>query len=339
MEIYITDETLTDIVLIDNANMIWNTKYNDAGEFEIYAPASKELLEVARKGVFAYREDSDNVMILEKIQTKTDQEAGNYVIISGSGAEKLLNRRIIWSQTNINSDVAAAARQVTYDNLIEPADKTRKMPIVKLGDYAPAQMTTQRQLWGESLFDIVKEILGLKEMGFRIRKSGYNLMFDIYKGVDRSGDITFSPEYDNLLRSEYTYDKSDYKNVALVSGEGEGELKKTCSVGTAAGLERREVYVEKGSVSSNEGTITEENYMATLKGEGDTALAEKKISETVNAEIEPGGLFQFGIDYNLGDIVNIKDDFGNTKKVRIVQISENSDENEENLVLSCENIK
>lgn len=339
MDVYITDENLNDIDVIDCANVIWSTKYNDVGEFELYIPASKKLFDLARKGVFAYRENRDAVMVLEKIQTKTDQEAGDFITISGRGAESLLDRRIIWTQTNINESVSSAAWRIAEDNLINPAQKERKMSIVSLGRFAPAQLTTQRQFWGESVLDSVKEILALADMGFRIRKEGKKLKLDIYEGVDQSEDILFCLEYDNLLRSEHIYDRSEYRNAALVSGEGEGDTKKTYSVGTVTGIERRELYVEKGSTSTNEGTITETDYLAILKGEGETALTEKKISETVNAEIEPGGLFGFGVDYNLGDIVTIKDGFENMNKVRITQVTENSDENGDNLVLSCENLK
>lgn len=339
MDVYITDENLNDIAVIDHANVIWGTKYNDVGEFELYAPASKELFALAQKGIFAYKEDSDSVMMLEKIQTKTDQETGDFITISGRGAESLLDRRIIWNQTNINEDAAQAAARIVLENLIEPTDATRKLSILSFGRVAPAQQITQRQLWGESLLDAVKELLSLADMGFCIKRKGKTLKLDLYKGADRSGAVSFCPEYDNLLRSEHICDRTEYKNTALVSGEGEGDVKKLNSVGTVTGIERREMYVEKGSTSTNEGTITEEDYLSILKGEGEAALTEKKVTETVNVEIEPKGVFRYGIEYNLGDIVTVRDDYENTKLVRIVQATENSDENGENLILSCENIK
>lgn len=339
MDVYITDKDLNDIAVIDHANVIWNRKYNDVGEFELYAPASKELFGLAKEGVFAYREDSDSVMVLEKTQTKTDQEAGDFITISGRGAESLLDRRIIWNQTNINEDAAQAAVRIANENLIMPMDEDRKLSILSLGRIAPAQRITQRQFWGKSLLDALKELLALADMGFCVRREERTLKLDIYRGVDRSEEVLFCPEYDNLLRSEHIHDRTEHKNTALVSGEGEGDVKKTCSVGTTAGIKRRELYVEKSSISTNEGEITEENYLSILKGEGEAALTEKKVTETVNVEITPGGVFRYGIEYNLGDIVTVQDDFENTKKVRIVQVAENSDENGENLVLSCENIK
>ena len=57
MIVYITDETLTEIGVIDHGSVIWTQKYNDLGEFEITVPATLELLNLFHSGVFALREE------------------------------------------------------------------------------------------------------------------------------------------------------------------------------------------------------------------------------------------------------------------------------------------
>ena len=69
MIVYIADETLTEIGMIDHGSVIWTKKYNDMGEFEITVPATLELLQLFRSGVFVYHEEDDGVMIIEKRQT------------------------------------------------------------------------------------------------------------------------------------------------------------------------------------------------------------------------------------------------------------------------------
>lgn len=103
MIVYITDETLTEIGVIDHGSVIWTQKYNDLGEFEITVPATLELLNLFRSGVFALREESKSVMMIEKIQTKTNPESGDYIVVTGRSTEALLNRRIVWEQTNIDN--------------------------------------------------------------------------------------------------------------------------------------------------------------------------------------------------------------------------------------------
>lgn len=87
------------------------------------------------------------------------------------------------------------------------------------------------------------------------------------------------------------------------------------------------MYLDKSSSSTNDGTITDEEYQKTLQGEGTTALAEKKTAETVTVEINPDGIFQYGMDFTLGDIVTVIDPYGDKVAIRVSQITENNDEN------------
>mgnify|MGYP000755566571 FL=1 len=137
---------------------------------------------------------------------------------------------------------------------------------------------------------------------------------------------------------EYAADNTDFRNTVLVVGEGEGTAQKTTAICAGATLNRCEMYLDKSSSSTNEGTITDEEYQKTLQGEGTTALAEKKTAETVTVEVDPDGIFRYGIDFTLGDIVTVIDPYGDKVAVRVSQITENNDENGNNFVLSCEKI-
>lgn len=336
MIVYIADETLTEIGMIDHGSVIWTQKYNDMGEFEITVPATLELLNLFRSGVFAFREDSESVMIIEKIQIKTNIESGDYLVVTGRSAEALLNRRIVWEQTNIDSDIGAAVRLLIEQNVTNAADANRNISLLQIGSIEAAGQTTQRQLRGEYIFDVVKEMMDLAKMGFRVRRSGRVLYMDLYHGIKT--EVIFSREFDNLYQMDYTADNTDYRNTVLVVGEGEGTAQKTMSICAGATLKRREMYLDKSSSSTNDGEITEEAYQKTLQGEGDTALAEKKTVETVTVEIDPDGMFQYGTDFTLGDVVTAIDTYGDKVEMRIVQTTENSDENGNNFVLGCEKI-
>ena len=336
MIVYITDETLTEIGMIDHGSVIWTQKYNDLGEFEITVPATLELLQLFRSGVFVLREDSESVMMIEKIQTKTNPESGDYIVVTGRSAEALLNRRIVWEQTNIDTDIGAAVRLLIEQNVTNATDTNRNIPLLNIGTIEAAGQTTQRQLRGEYIYDTIKEMMDLAKMGFRVRRSGRILYMDLYKG--KAKEVVFSREFDNLYQMDYTADNADCRNTVLVVGEGEGTAQKTMSICAGATLNRREMYLDKSSSSTNDGEITEEAYQKTLQGEGDTALAEKKTVETVTVEIDSDGIFQYGTDFILGDIVTAIDQYGNKTAVRVSQITENNDENGNNFVLSCEKI-
>ena len=220
MIVYITDETLTEIGMIDHASVIWTQKYNDLGEFEITVPATLELLNLFRSGVFVLREDSESVMMIEKIQTKTNPESGDYIVVTGRSAEALLNRRIVWEQTNIDTDIGAAVRLLIEQNVTNATDTSRNIPLLKIGTIEAAGQTTQRQLRGEYIYDTIKEMMDLAKMGFRVCRYGYALYMDLYHGKDK--EVIFSREFDNLSQMEYAADNTDFRNTVLVVGEGEG---------------------------------------------------------------------------------------------------------------------
>ena len=79
--------------------------------------------------------------------------------------------------------------------------------------------------------------------------------FSLYAGLDHSYQQTtnpyviFSPEFNNIITSTYTEDDIPFKNVALVAGVGEGDERVTISVGSASGLDRRELYVDARDIS------------------------------------------------------------------------------------------
>ena len=148
-------------------------------------------------------------------------------------------------------------------------------------------------------------------MGWDVYIRNGKYVFTLWKGVDRSYNqddvphVVFSQEFDNLLTSDYMVNTENYKNVALVAGEGEGLNRKTSTVGTASGLDRYELYVDARDISSNDGEIDTIIYDAMLKERGSERLAENTVTTTADGEIAPETNYVINEDYFLGDIVQI----------------------------------
>lgn len=114
---------------------------------------------------------------------------------------------------------------------------------------------------------------------------------------------------------------SESKNVALVGGEGEGLERKLRQVGNVSGLERREVFIDAGSASS-EGDLVD--YYDALINEGKEKLSEMTAKITFEGEVDTTN-YRYKIDYDLGDIVTVKNKYGVTISARIVEIIETWD--------------
>ena len=135
-----------------------------------------------------------------------------------------------------------------------------------------------------------------------------------------STSATFSPEYDNLLSSTYSYNKGNYSNAALIGGEGEGLNKRTTSIGTATGLNRYESYIDGSSVSSNGEIITVEQYIGLLQQYGQEQLSNQYFIENFEGEIIPNGVYKINQDYFLGDLVQVVNEKGISAVPRIIEI-------------------
>ena len=340
MNIYVLNKELELIGIIDSySSCIWDIKYSEYSTFELYLSASPEHIELLSDNHYLVR-DKDvidgnmyNVMAINTIQISTDVENGNYLTVSGTCLKSIVARRIVWSQTLLNGTVEACLRVLIYDNAINPKMTERAIPKLELGELKGYSERMRKQITGDNLGDAVIEICNTYGYGWRVYiNSNKRLVVDFFKASDRSDNqtelarVTFSPDFDTLLTSAYKLDTSTYKNVALIAGEGEGSARKTVTVGTATGLDRYEVYIDSRDSSSNEGEITDSEYYAQLSEQGTEELSNLSYVESFEGEIEPRSNYIYGIDYNLGDIVNVKNEYGITATPRIIGVIEsNSD--------------
>ena len=318
-------------------SVIWSKRFNDAGEFEIYIPASTELLNLFTDQTLVTRDDDETVMIFEKIKLTTDAENGDYLTISGRSIESIIERRIIPKQTNYSGKTEMCIRKLMTDNIVSPTDEKRKIEIVKLGSVQGFKETIDKQATGKNLFDTIKEICVAYEYGFKFRFSEGKFIFELYKGTDRSIDqtentrIIFSPQFENLGNTEYSHDTTTFYNSAYVGGEGEGKDRVIVNVvsQTAHGLYLREIWVDERSTSSNtEGSeLTPTQYQTVLCQQGKEELESAKETNEFSGEILDINQYIYGVDYGLGDKVSIVNEYGIAGTATVTEITEVEDEN------------
>ena len=327
---------------------IWTRRYQKPGDFELYFPATPEMLELLTDDCYITREDTLETMIVEHVEIKTSIEDGDYIIVSGRGAGCMLERRIIWNQTSINGRADAGIYRLIDENAINPADPARKLTLT-METPNITRATIRAQYTGSNLLEAVQEICKTYGLGFRAVGDAYseNLIprIELLNGTDRSEDqennspVIFSEEYENLLSSSYVLDTKEYKNVALVAGEGEGKARKRAAIGNTSGNARRELYVDARDVSTNDGEISAEEYAAQLSARGAEALAEHPLSESFDGEIDTANNFVLDVDYTLGDIVTTENKYGIRKNTRVSAIMESWDNEGYNAVPIFENVE
>lgn len=340
MELFVLNADFESIAVIDTyESMIWTDRYNAYGDFEIYFAMDESLLEYIKEDYYLWLKESDHSMIIEDIKIDADTEEGNRLIVTGRSLESILERRIIWGQRIFSGNLQNAIQTMLNENIISPSVADRKIAnfiFVPSTDSKITSLTIDNQYTGDDLYTVIKGLCEENNIGFKIVLTDDNqFAFSLYAGADRSYDqtenpyVVFSPNFENIVNSNYFSSKAGYRNVTLVAGEGEGASRKTTVVGSASGLDRRELFTDARDISSDteDGTLSDAEYIAQLRTKGLKNLADHMITTAFEGEVEVTRLFKYGEDFFIGDIVQIANEYGNENSAYISElIISNSDE-------------
>ena len=139
--VYIHDEnTLEKIGLLDDfKSFIWNNKYYESGDFEIIVPLNTHNLNLLKRNRFITRPGLKEIAIIETVSAYSQNDTEE-IKITGTMAQSLLSRRVIWDSTLVNGATIPQLRALINNNLINPKDKRRCIPsgsyeISKVGNY------------------------------------------------------------------------------------------------------------------------------------------------------------------------------------------------------------
>lgn len=349
MEIFVMDEKLRSLYNLDAfESLIWTERYNGCGNFEFYTPVNQAILQVvntiqkkmeSKMDCYAWLKESDTAMVIEDLEITTDTETGNHLIVSGRGLESLLERRIIWEQTNLNGNLQNGVQKLINEAIINPKIADRKIPKFLFSASENEYITglvLQAQYTGDNLYDTVLTICDAYQLGFDVSLDmNDNFVFSLMYGEDRSYDqnknpyVIFSPRYENIINSDYLESSKTLKNVTLVAGEDSGTSRRTRIVGSASGLARRELYTDARDIRSevDGDKLTDSQYNALLDQRGTEKLSEHAYTKVFTGGIEATKTFIYGRDFFKGDIVQIVNEYGMESKVRVSEVVRVQDAN------------
>lgn len=208
---------------------------------------------------------------------------------------------------------------VVYINAINAEDPKRNFENL----YIKTSQSRGEKIAFETRYKVLSDEL---ESIAKTSRLGWNILFD-YKnkrfvfetlsGIERTVNqadvppIIFSRRYDNVLESEYIKDVSEYKNCAIVAGQGEGSNREIIIVNdNLCGQDRRELFVDARDIEDG----------SNLADRGKSKLAENAITESFEAVIDAES---YRVEWDLGDFVTILDDaVGVINDVQIVEVRE-----------------
>lgn len=352
MNVYVLDNNFEVVAVIDNyISLIWTQRYSKRGDFEIMVKASKEMVSLLQVGTYLTRDrdvDTANpdifrsVMIVQNISIETDVENGDNLIVSGYDLKDLVHRRVVKSQriyTNIH--VGLIITSLVNSNLVS-TDTERVIPHFNTVNPTVGGIYTTLQVTGENVGDYIEDLMDKYGLGYEVYVNAGEMYFNLIAGTDRSMEqstnqyVIFSESFDNLLSSNYQNDYRDYANAAYVAGEGEGRERRIKKIGSATGIDRYELWVDARDISSNEGEVSETDYNAMLEARGEENLAEHSVTTYFEGNVNDTVNYKLGVDYTLGDVVQVVTDYGISLPARITEIIESDDTEGEQMIPTFE---
>ncbi len=364
MEFMVLDSKFDAIAMIDTfTSAIWTVRYDQAGDFELYTPVRLDYLQNMVIGNYLWNRNSDRLMIIETVEIQADHEDGPQLYMSGRSLESILDRRIITSSEVFTGNLSEIIGTILTREVMTSGN--RQIPgfiYTPSTDTRITSITTEFTARGENVYDIVCSLCQENKIGFKVLPHGEGgFEFQLYKGVDHSYDqnavpyVVFSPSFENLLNSNYIKSFKAYKNSVYAVGTYQKEVTLTNKYkdddgnwveettttyeetevtawgysenSAPSGLARREIFVDNGGVNDGEQGGEASSWNAINKQKGLTELADYQTTTAFEGELEATRQYVYGEDFDIGDIVQVENEFGITGTVYISEIVWSQDVN------------
>lgn len=366
MEFMVLDKNYDGITMIDTfTSAIWTVRYDEAGDFEIYTPIRLDYIQAMQIGNYLWNRDSDRLMVIETVEIETDAEEGPQLIVTGRSLESILDRRIVTSSQNFSGNLQSVLFAIIQNEVISSGG-TRRIPGFSLKTSSDSRITSisisELSIRGENVYDVVCSLCQANKVGWRILPKGAGgFEFELYVGVDRSYAqsvnpyVTFSPSFENLLNSNYIKSFKSYKNSIYAVGtyqkevilqnkykddngewvveeqttyeEAEVVTWQYSETATPSGLARREMFIDNGGVNDGEQGGEYATWNAVNKEKAIAELGEHQTTTAFEGELEATRQYIYREDFNIGDIVQVENEFGITGTVYISEIVFSQDAN------------
>lgn len=314
MMLYVYNKMFERIGIVEDLiSLQWLSMYREAGEVKLVCSATEKNLALLVDGNRLYCTEQPESAVIRNTE------------IDDSGKTARLTVRAVLSVARWSSRVVMATENISNVELgmLSLTSKNRRgLP----GITAPAKGFSKMfptQITWESVLDAEIVLAESSGLGFRevFDPETGTESFEVYDGVNRVSGANyvgyFGDDINNLDDLKLTRGSDEWRNVAIVGGQGEGTARKivTVSLGNYSGDDRRELWVDAKDISKTyqvetageyvEKTYTDAEYTAVLQARGLEKLAECLQTLKVDATLGQGQM-RYGIDYALGDIVPIK---------------------------------
>lgn len=343
MEIYTLDSMLRQVEVVDRfESLIWTERFSSAGDFELVLNSTPTYRSLFTPGTWLALNESFRCMKVETSEDTRDTDGKRLLKVSGPSIElPLLDDRVAFNAKNnltanpkwtITDTPAAIARKVFNDICVTGIlDVDDIIPFITAVAILPDDTIPEPtdvitvEIEPDTVYNIIKNICETYDLGFRMLRN-YNLSqlaFDIYAGSDRTSQQTvlpaviFSPDLENLTNTKRLETISGAKNIAYVySNLGFQEVVATDVDPAVSGFERHVLVVKMDDFDAGTPTAT---VTAMMQQKGREELYKARAFLGFDGEVTQNSQYKYGVDYQLGDLVEEHGEDGMSSIVRVTE--------------------
>ena len=352
LDIYVLDpNTYERVYMVEEyESFVWTEKWQDVGDFELEILVDSNFHQLFQNGTHIGCSRSKRIMVVDNV-VKIENDKGRYVYrVKGKSKENILENRVYqptfhkiknkekkeeWVQTPIKdypqNVINRIWKTVCIDGKYAAQDKvpylTDQVPYPP-GDIPFPKNQIVANPKATTLLSIFQDICEAADIGFRMT---YNhmfqnkLSFDVYSGNDLTSRnngkkpvVIFSPQLDNLSSVRESASLENYKNVAYIAGGplGSATIYADGVNKNISGYDRRVLIIDESKARLEEGEKFPTDEMISKAIE---ELSKSRATYILDGEIPEYPVYHYGVDYELGDIVEMRNSQGVYSNMRVAE--------------------
>ena len=346
MELFTLNRGFLEQYVIDEfSSAIWTERYYGDSEVELIVPATPDMIQKLTEGTFLGLVGSKEIMLLDSV----DIESG-LLKVTGGSLMSFLNNRFIRDTPqhenrywNFSGAPGWALWAIIYYMCISgsfpagvPNPAAFVIPGLNLGGYDTSGAAVNFAVPYGPVYDAMRDIATTYQIGMKITlesatDTSYSLAFWDYKGLDRTSGQTvnpvvrFSPQMDTLTNIKELRSIKDYSTLvysfAPGNPDGIATIPGASSVSGAPGngFDMRALMTFEEDITTDMTGGDPNALIAILNSRAQLALTDHRYAKAIDGEIVPLHQFQYGVDYAMGDIIEVQ---GNSDIVQSSRVTE-----------------
>lgn len=306
MELNIYSPEFEYLGVIDSfTSLRWRRQLFGGGEVELHAPVSDYVLALTLPELFIHREGYNELAVLEGRKISDTEENGESIAATGQLGNIILGRAILDHTFDFEDTPVELAMRQLVSELMPPVYGR-----IDLGDLRGFTETITAQISYRNLLDVLVAMAKSSGIFFRLRPDipGRRFIFETFKGADRSVGQTENPrvvfsDLDHSLGNPvYEENIKNWKNYAVVAGEGEGDARVKVTIDRVpAGGYRRALFVDGKSV--RKGDLSTTKYKAQLTQYGNEKLDAAGPVQNFESDVDHVSTYRYREEWDLADVV------------------------------------